>query len=156
MSEFGDVCDHIGADLKGNITALGDAILHTRTTWSPEELRAQAKERHLAIWPAPEAAVVEPYAIGSHRIRQAFGILYWEQAKEARRGKADEAAAERMFTLHDAIVARLYAHANQLIGPSPTQTFKVWYDSSAVPERSGDVRWFGIGFTTDRMRSFTA
>lgn len=156
MSEFGEVIDHMVADLQANVPALGDAIVHTRVTWDPEELRAGAKERHLAIWPAPEAAAVEPYAIGSVRVRQAFGVLYWEHAPETRRGKRDEDAAERLFVIHDAIVSRFFELGNQMIGAAPDRTFKVWYDSSALPERSGDVRWCGIGFVADRIKSFTA
>jgi hypothetical protein len=154
MSEFGEVCDHLAGDLKANVKGLHDAIIHTRTTWDPTELQARKGERHLAIWPAPEAAVVEPFAIGSHRIRQAFAILYWEPAPETRRGKADVEMAERLFSLHDEVVSRLYEMTNQLIGSGANKTWKVWYDSSALPERSGDVRWFAVGFTADREKHF--
>ena len=144
-------------DLMANVDALQDVIQHRYAGWDASRLQAEPGERHLAIWPAPEAQTAEPLTIGAHRLRSAFGVLYWEHAgDDLALGQVDYEGAAAMLAIHDEVVGRLYAMVNQIIGdPDDPDSFKVWYDSSGLPEFAGTTRWFGVGFIVDRAKEFT-
>jgi hypothetical protein len=143
-SDFADVVDAIVADLTTNVAGLRDSIVHRYSAADPEQLVAEAGERHLAVWPTAEDADTPTPLVtgpGGDLLTQLYAVLYWEHAgDESSRGTLDEEAAADLLALHNATRARFYAVENVRLGGT-TQTR---YAGARFPERSGQVRWFAI------------
>lgn len=141
-SSFTGYCDAVVEELTTTVPALRDVLIHRYAPWDPEQLIADGGERHLAVWPAADAAdVSEPLVTGpgGDMLLQLYRIVYWEDATpESSRGVVDEQAAADMLGLIEAIRARFYAIENVFLG----DTDRSHYVGTSLPERSGQVRWF--------------
>jgi hypothetical protein len=143
-SNFQTFCDAVVDDLTNNVTGLRDARVHRYAPWDPEQLIADGGERHLAVFPAAEAAdesiplVTGP---GGDMLIQVYRVVVWEDAgDEASRGVADEDAAADLLELLEAVRERFYKIANTFLGS--TELTK--YVGAALPDRAGQVRWFQV------------
>jgi len=152
VSDHSELCDALIDDLQGNVAGLRDAIVHRYGPWDPEEFRAAAGERHLAVWPAPEVETIEARYIGGHTLKQVYAIAYWEWASdEATRAVLDEDAAKALLDLQNAIRARLYALENANL----TGVDRLWYRRTQLPARSSSTRWLVLVVDVDREIQFT-
>ena len=142
--------DAIMADLTTNVPGLRDVREHRYAAWDPEELVAEPGERHLSVFPvAASAREAEPLVTGpgGDLLVQTYRVTVWEHAgDESARGIADEQAAADMLDLEEATMLRFYVVANLRLGG--TELTK--YIGTALPERSGQVRWFAIGLQARR------
>ena len=152
MSDFAEVCDALIADLQESVPGCRDTIVHRYAPWDPEELVAKSGEKHLAVWPAPEAENAEPLYIGGHMLRQRYAIAYWEYAADlTARGTSDEAAAADLLDLQNAVRARLYALENANLAGA----MSLRYSATLLPSRQGTTRWFVIVAQLDLPIEFT-
>jgi hypothetical protein len=138
------------ADLTTNVPGLRDVREHRYSPYDPEDLVAEVGERHLSIFPvAAQAADATPLLTGpgGDLIIETYRITYWEHADdESTRGVSDEEAAADMLTLAEDVRDRFYVIANLRIGGTELTR----YIGTALPERSGQARWFAIGVTARR------
>lgn len=135
--------DALILDLTTEVPGLRDALPHRYAPWDPEQMLAQAGERHLGVWPssALEEAIPLVTGPGGDLLNQSYQIAYWEDAgDEASRGIVDEEAAFDLFALLEATRARLYALENVNLGGAE----HLRYVGAATAERSGVVRWFQL------------
>jgi hypothetical protein len=142
-SSFRTVVDAIIEDLENNVPALRGVLVHRYAGWDPAQLIAEAGERHLAVWPAPDRIDTSaPLTTdGGKLLVQLYQVLYWEDAgDESSRGVLDEEAAADLFELIEAIRARFFIRANVFLGG----TDYLEYVGSTGAERSMAVRWFQI------------
>src|SRR5436190_13085708 len=154
MSDFTTVCDAIRDDLIGSIPELFDAKVHMYEPYDPEILDAPVGEWHIAIWPSGEepAEAATPLAIGMHLFTQVYEVWIWQgAATENERLKRDEAAAARLYDVHNAIRERFYREENQELGGS----LFVWYGGVQLAGNISRVRWFRIRLRVDRIEAFT-
>jgi hypothetical protein len=135
-----------------NVPGLRGAIPHRYSPYDPEEQTAAAGERHVAVYPvAATTQTAEPLLTGPRTdlLTEAYRIVYWEDAgDESSRGISDEAAAADLLELAQAVRDRFYVRENYAIGGSDVMDTR--YVGTALPERSGQVRWFAIGIQTRR------
>ena len=132
------------ADLTTNVPELRDVREHRYAPWDPEELIAEAGERHLSVFPvASQAQEATPLVTGpgGDLITETYRITYWEDAGDESSRGADEEAAADLLGLAEAIRNRFYDVDNLRLGGAHL----VRYIGTALPERSGQVRWFAIG-----------
>ncbi len=148
VSSFTGVCDAVISDLQNNVRALtGESVIvHRYAPWDPEQLMSAGGERHLAVWPAAEAADAAQAIVtgpGGDMLIQVYRVLYWEDASdESTRGVVDETAASDLLALLESVRARFYEIDNLRLGG----TDYTRYVGASLPERSGHVRWFQITF----------
>ena len=153
MSEFSDVVDAIVSELVDNIDELGEAIVHRYAPWSPEEFVALANERHLAVWPAPEAEQVVPLVTNAYILQQAYIVAVWEpRDEEAVRGRTDEDATKALFDLRDSVRNRFFKTSNFLLASSDD----VRPISTTLPDIAGGSRWFAVRIAVARAKDWTA
>jgi hypothetical protein len=142
--------DAVMLDLTTNVPGLRDVREHRYSPYDPEELIAEAGERHLSIFPvAAQANEATPLVTGpgGDVHTQVYRITYWEHAgDESTRGTSDEEAAADMLALAEDVMERFYVVANLRIGGTELTR----YIGTALPERSGQVRWFAIGVQARR------
>jgi len=137
--------DAVMADLTTNVPGLRDVREHRYSPWDPEDQVAEVGERHLACYPVAgqpmtaERAVTGP---GGDLWTMTYRITYWEHAgDESARGISDEEAAADLLALAETTTLRFYAIENVRLGGADY----VSVVGAALPERSGQVRWFAIG-----------
>lgn len=153
MSDWSVVCEAIRDDLTASGRPLEGATVHLYAPWSPEELDASDRKRHVAIWPRneAEATLPEDSATGQHTLLSSYVVMAWEQAFETdARAKADEVADKAWLQLHNDIRARFYVEANQQLGSSNP----LWYAGAEFPEEAGRVRWMRILLTRQAHIAF--
>ena len=140
-----EVCDAIVDDLLNNVSALRGALPHKYSPYDPEELTSSAGERHLSVYPvASTAQTAEPHITGPRGdlLTEVYRVVYWEDAgDESARGISDEQATYDLLELAQAVRDRFYVNANYRLGG----TRETRYVGTALPERSGQVRWFAVG-----------
>ena len=145
-------CDAVLSDLANNVQGLRGAIPHRLAPWDPEQLIAEAGERHVAVFPVAESVdtSVPLTTDGGTGLISVYRVMYWEDASgESSRGIADEAAAEELYDLAEDIIDRFYERSNVFLGGTEfTQ-----YVGMSLPDRSSNVRWFQI--TVQARRSQT-
>jgi hypothetical protein len=143
-SSFVGLCDAVIDDLTTEVPELRDALIHRYAPWDPEQLMAEAGERHLAVWPAAEAADASTRVVtgpGGDMLEQLYRVAYWEHAgDEASRGIADTEAAADLLNLAEKVRARFYDIDNVFLAGSED----LHYLGTSLPERSGEIRWFQI------------
>jgi hypothetical protein len=141
---FTGICDAIVDDLTTQVPELRDALIHRYAPWDPEQQKAEVGQRHLAVWPAAEAADEATPVVtgpGGDMFLQLYRVAYWEHAgDEPSRGIVDEEAAADMLDLLEKIRARFYDIENVFLGG----TDYTRYIGASLPERSGTVRWFQV------------
>lgn len=143
MSKFSQFCDAVLVDLEENVPALRGVLPHRYGPWDPEKLTADGGERHIAVWPAAEAAdeSAPQTTDGGAMLIQLYRILYWEDAgDEAPRGIIHEESAKDLLELIEAVRGRFYLRSNFFIGGTEYTT----YVGTSLPDRSSTVRWFQI------------
>ena len=149
-SSWQSFIDAAMTDLTTNVPGLRDVREHRYSPYDPEELVAEVGERHLSVFPvAAQAAEATPLVTGpgGDTITEVYRITYWEHAgDESARGQSDEDAAADLLTLAEDVRDRFYAVANLRIGGTELTR----YIGTALPERSGQVRWFAIGVQARR------
>jgi len=137
-------------DLTTNVPQLRDVRVHRFSPYDPEELVAEVGERHLSMFPvASQAQTAEPAVTGPRGdlLTEVYRITYWEHAgDESARGVSDEEAAADLLALAEDVRDRFYVNANYRIGG----TVDTRYIATALPERSGQIRWFAIGIQARR------
>lgn len=147
--------DAVMADLTTNVPGLRDVREHRYSPYDPEELVAEVGERHLSVFPvAASAQTAEPFvtAPGGDLLTETYRITYWEHAgDESSRGQSDEGAAADLLSLAEDIRDRFYVIANLTMADAN----QVRYIGTALPERSGQVRWFAIGVQATRVKQAT-
>lgn len=137
-------CDALIEDLQTNVPALTpDSVkVHRYVAWDPEHRVAEVGERHLAVYPDPEAleeAIPLVTGPGGDMLQQVYRVAYWEHAgDESSRAQADESAAGDILDLYEQVRARLYAVGNVFLGGAD----EVHYVGGSIPARSSSVRWF--------------
>jgi hypothetical protein len=138
------LCDAVIDDLTTEVPELRDALVHRYAPYDPEQQLAEPGERHLAVWPAAEAAdAAEPLVTGpgGDMLVQQYRVTYWEHAgDESSRGIADTEAAADLLNLIEKVRARFYDIGNVFIGGSDHTR----YLGTSLPERGGEIRWFQI------------
>ena len=151
-SSWQTFCDAVIADLTTNVPALrGDSVrVHRYSPYDPEELTAEVGERHLSVFPvASTPAEVTPLLTGpgGDLITETYRVTYWEHAgDESARGISDEEAAASLLELAEDVRDRFYVVANLRLGGTELTR----YLGTALPDRSGQVRWFAIGLQARR------
>jgi len=149
-SSWQTLIDAVMLDLITNVPGLRDVREHRYSPYDPEELVAEAGERHLSMFPvASQAQTAEPLVTGPRGdlLTEIYRITYWEHAgDESSRGVSDEEAAAALLELAEKVRDRFYVNANYRIGG----TVDTRYIATAFPERSGQVRWFAIGIQARR------
>ena len=149
-SSWQTLIDAVMLDLTTNVSGLRDVREHRYSPYDPEELVAEAGERHLSMFPvASQAQTAEPLVTGPRGdlLTEIYRITYWEHAgDESSRGVSDEEAAAALLELAEDVRDRFYVNANYRIGG----TVDTRYIATAFPERSGQVRWFAIGIQARR------
>ena len=151
-SSWQTFCDAVVADLTVNVPGLrGDSVrVHRYSPYDPEELIAEAGERHLSVFPvAATAQEATPLVTGpgGDLITETYRVTYWEHAgDESSRGQSDEEAAASLLELAEDVRDRFYVIANLRIGGTELTR----YLGTAFPDRSGQVRWFAIGLQARR------
>jgi hypothetical protein len=152
VSSWSTLCDAVLLDLTAGVPGLRGAIKHRYSPYDPEELIAEAGERHVAVYPvAASAQTAEPLVTGPRGdlLTEVYRIVYWEDAgDESSRRISDEDAAANLLDLAQAVRDRFYVRENYAIGGSDVMDTR--YIGTALPERSGQVRWFAIGIQTRR------
>ena len=142
--------DAVMLDLTTNVPGLRDVREHRYSPYDPEELVADVGERHLSIFPvAATASEATPLVTGpgGDLITEVYRITYWEHAgDESSRGQSDEEAAADLLALAEDVRDRFYVVANLRIGGTELTR----YVGTALPERSGQVRWFAVGVQARR------
>ena len=149
-SSWQTFCDAVMLDLTTNVPGLRDVREHRYSPYDPGDLYADVGERHLSVFPVA-AAVEESSPLvtgpGGDLLNQVYRIVYWEHAgDESSRGISDEEAAADLLTLAEDVRDRFYVVANLRIGGTELTR----YIGTALPERSGQVRWFAIGVQARR------
>ena len=151
-SSWQTFCDAVVADLTTNVAGLrGDSVrVHRYSPYDPEELTAEVGERHLSVFPvAATAQEASPLVTGpgGDLITETYRVTYWEHAAdESSRGQSDEDAAAALLSLAEDVRDRFYVIANLRIGGTELTR----YLGTALPDRSGQVRWFAIGLQARR------
>lgn len=149
-SDWQRLIDAVLVDLVANVPGLRDVLVHRYSPYDPEEQVAEAGERHLSMYPvAANAQTAEPAITGPRGdlLTEVYRIIYWEHAgDESSRGISDEFAAAAMLDLAQAVRDRFYVRENYAIGG----TVDTRYVGTALPERSGQVRWFAVGIAARR------
>ena len=151
-SSWQTFCDAVIADLTVNVPALrGDSVrVHRYSPYDPEELTAEVGERHLSVFPvAASAQEAAPLVTGpgGDLITETYRVTYWEHAgDESSRGQSDEDAAAALLELAEDVRDRFYVVANLRLGGTELTR----YLGTALPDRSGQVRWFAIGVQARR------
>ena len=151
-SSWQTTVDAIVEDLEANVPGLLGATIHRYSPYDPEEQIAEAGERHFAVYPvAATAQTAEPALTGPRGdlLTEVYRIVHWEDAgDESSRGVSDEAAAAALLELAQAIRDRFYVRENYAIGGDGTVDTR--YVGTALPDRSGAVRWLAIGLQVRR------
>lgn len=144
MSRWQTFCDAVLLDLMTNVDGLSDALPHRLAPWDPEQGLAEEGDKHLAVFPAAEAAEAATPIVtapGGDLLVELYRVLYWENAGgESSRGLTDDEAAVALFDLAEATIARFYDIDNVFLGGTELTRF-VGLD---LPDRSGQTRWFQI------------
>ncbi len=145
MSEFSAIVDAWVTELVANVSGLSTAIQHKYAPWSPEQLFAQAGERHLAVWPESEPEAVEGLTVtGDDLATQLYVVLVWEEAAATDgRLQEDDTADLAWLTLAEAIRARFYLSANRALGSN--QIMDTRYRGLSFG-RPGDMRSMQLVF----------
>lgn len=157
MSTFSTVCDAIIADLQTNVTALSVANVpadrvHRYYPANPEENSARVGERHLGVWPEPEAETAERFTTGGNMFTQNYLVVVWEDASETDgTRRADQAADAAILDLAEAVRARFHLKSLQTIGGS----FQVDYRGISLPAEAGLNRMFGVRLVAFNHLDFT-
>lgn len=155
VSDWQLFCDAVLDDLQANVAGLHDALPHRYSPWDPEELIAEAGERHIAVYPVADAAQeAAPFvtAPGGDLLTETYRVIYWEDAgDESARGISDEEAAGALLELAQATRDRFYVVANLTL----SNATQVRYIGAVFPERSGQVRWFALGIRATRVKQAT-
>ena len=79
---------------------------------------------------------------------EAYRIVYWEDAGDENRGMLRRGRGRRVAQYRATIRDRFYVRANYAIGGDGTMDTR--YVGTALPERSGAVRWLAIGVEVRR------
>lgn len=146
MSTFSTVCDALIADLQANVTSLNTTNVpadrvHRYYPANPEEQLSSVGERHLGVWPEPEAETAERFTTGGNLFTQNYLVVVWEHASETDgRRKADQTADAALLDLAEAVRARFHVKSLQTIGGS----FQVDYRGIVLPGEPGMNRWFAV------------
>lgn len=146
MSTFSTVCDAIIADLQANVTALSAANIpadrvHRYLPGNPEEQGARVGDRHLGVWPEPEAESAERFTTNGNQLQQNYLVVVWEDASETDgMRRADQTADAAILDLAEAVRARFHRLAGQTLGGA----FQVDYRGILVPSEAGLNRWFAL------------
>lgn len=112
------VVDAWVADITGNVDGMADVVVHPYAPWSLELLYVERNERHLAVWPEPDAEATTPFTTdGGQMTEQDYVVVVWEDAgPESSRLIDDDAANGDWLDLAEAIRARFFVAANVRIG----------------------------------------
>lgn len=149
-SDWQTWCDAVITDLTANVVGLRGAIVHRYSPYDPEELVAEPGERHLSVFPvASQAQEASPLVTGpgGDLLTEVYRVTYWEWAgEESSRATSDEDAAAALLEIAEDVRDRFYVVANLTIGGAHLNR----YLGTALPERSGQVRWFAIGVQAQR------
>jgi hypothetical protein len=148
MSTFSTICDYVIADLQANVTSLNTTNVPAERTHryypaNPEEQAASSGERHLGVWPEPEAETAERFTTNGNLLTQNYVVVVWEDASETdSMRRANQTAEAALLDLAEAVRARFHRLAAQTVGGA----FQVDYRGILLPGEAGLNRWFAVRF----------
>jgi hypothetical protein len=165
VSDYADFIDDAVLQIQAQVAGFDTSIVpddirhvHRYAPWNPLDLVADGN-RHLAMWPLPDAEAASPLAQNVqqvHTLQHVFAVLAWEDAApQNSRQMPDEAKDRAWLDVANGLRDFFYVEANRQRAYAWGGYYRITHVGTTFPETPQAVRWVALTITADRTIAFS-